>query len=116
MLEISRIKRSMKNKRFLKFILGNEEYIQLEKKKFPVQSIAANFCAKEAFSKAVGTGMRGFGIKNVQILRDEIGKPYIFLTKSALKIAEDKNLDFSVSLTHTKTYACAVVLCFDKEK
>lgn len=114
MVEISRIKKSMQNARFLKFILGSEEYSQLEQKKFPIQSIAANFCAKEAFSKAIGTGIRGFGIKNIQILRDDIGKPYIFLTGNALKKAEDKNLVFSVSLTHTKTYACAVVVCFNK--
>ena len=116
MVEISRIKNSMQNKRFLKFILGDEEYSQLEKKNFPVQSVAANFCAKEAFSKAVGTGIRGFGIKNVQILRDELGKPYIFLTGNAIKTAKDKNSDFSVSLTHTKTYACAVVVCFNKKQ
>ncbi len=116
MVEIPRIKKSMQNKRFLKFILGDEEFSQLEEKKFPAQSVAANFCAKEAFSKAIGTGIRGFGIRNVQILRDEIGKPYIFLTGHALKLTEEKNLDFSVSLTHTKNYACAVVVCFNKEQ
>ncbi len=116
MVEISRIKKSMQNKKFLKFILGSEEYFELEKKKFPIQSVAANFCAKEAFSKAIGTGVRGFGIENVQILRNELGKPYIFLTNNALKIAQDRNLDFSVSLTHTKNYACAVVICFNKGK
>jgi holo-[acyl-carrier protein] synthase len=115
MVEISRIKKSMQNKRFLKYILGAEEYAQLEKNNFPAQSIAANFCAKEAFSKALGTGVRGFKIKNVQVLRDCIGKPYIFLTEDALKIAEGNNLEFSVSLTHTKIYACAVVVCFNKE-
>lgn len=115
MVEISRIKKSMQNNRFLKFILGDEEYSQLEKKNFPAQSVAANFCAKEAFSKAVGTGIRGFGIKNVQILRDEIGKPYIFLTDNAMEAIKNKNLDFSVSLTHTRTYACAVVVCFNKK-
>ncbi len=116
MVEISRIKKSMQNKRFLKFILGDEEYDQLGEKGFSVQSVAANFCAKEALSKAVGTGIQGVGIKNVQILRDNAGKPCVFLTGKALKIAEDRNLDFSVSLTHTKTYACAVIVCFDKEK
>ena len=86
MVEIARIKKSMKNPRFLNFILGEEEYDQLKNKNFISQSVAANFCAKEAFAKAVGTGFKGLDIKEVQILRNELLeiKPELYNKKHAL--------------------------------
>ncbi len=116
MVEIARIEKSMKSPRFLKVILGDSEYSQLEEKNFPKQSVAANFCAKEAFSKALGTGMRGLNMKDIQILRDSLGKPYFLLSGSALNVSNKKNLDFSLSITHTKNYACAVVVCYEKNR
>lgn len=113
-IEISRVKKSMKNPRFLKFILGKEEYSQAKAKGFPPQSIAADFCAKEAFVKAAGTGFAGIGVKNIQVLRDALGKPYFLLSGGALEFAKSNNVNFSVSLSHTKEYACASVICFDK--
>ena len=112
MVEISRVKKSMENPRFLNFILGEKEYEQLKNKNFISQSVAANFCAKEAFAKAVGTGFRVFNVKEVQILRDNLGKPYIFLTGDAFKKWGENGYKFSVSLTHTKELASAVVVCF----
>lgn len=112
MVEISRIEKSIKNDKFLKFILGKEEYLQLQKRNFPTKSVAANFCAKEAFFKSLGIGFGKIKIKSVQVLRDEQGKPYIFLVNDALEYTEKKNLKFSVSLTHTKIYASAVVICY----
>ena len=111
MIEISRIKKSMQSEGFIKRFFGEEEIKELESKNFVAQSVAANFCAKEAFSKAIGTGIRNFKLKEVEILRNELGKPYIKLTGNALKISQDKNFRFDVSLTHTKEYASAVVLC-----
>ena len=116
MAEIARIEKSMKSPRFLKVILGDSEYSQLEEKKFPKQSVAANFCAKEAFSKALGTGMRGLNMKDIQILRDSLGKPYFLLSGSALNVSNKKNLDFSLSITHTKDYTCAVVVCYQRSR
>lgn len=116
MVEIARIEKSMKSPRFLKVILGDSEYSQLEEKNFPKQSVAANFCAKEAFSKALGTGMRGLNMKDIQILRDSLGKPYFLLSGSALNVSNKKNLDFSLSITHTKDYACAVVVCYQRSR
>ncbi len=114
MIEIARIEKSMQNSGFLNRILGEEEYVQLEGKNFPKQSVAANFCAKEAFAKAIGTGFRGFGFREVQVLRDVLGKPYFKLLGSALRICEENNYEFSLSMTHTKEYASAVVICMKK--
>lgn len=113
MVEISRVEKSIKNDKFLKFILGQEEYLQLEKKKFSPKSVAVNFCAKEAFLKSLGIGLGKIKLKSIQILRDDnTGKPYIFLVNDALDYAKKNNFKFSVSLTHTKNYASAVVICY----
>lgn len=113
MVEISRIEKSTKNDKFLKFILGKEEYNQLQKRNFSPGSVAANFCAKEAFLKSLGMGLGKIKLKSIQVLRSDTGKPYIFLVDDALVYAQKNNFKFSVSLTHTKDYASAVVICYE---
>ncbi len=111
-IEIGRIRRSIKNEKFFRYVFGEEEYAMLEDKNFSERSIAANFCAKEAFFKAIGTGIRGYGLKNVQILRDELGKPYFKFSGKVLDEVEKKGYKFSVSLSHSREYALATVLCY----
>lgn len=110
LVEIQRIKKSMRNPRFLLRILGPSEYAQLELRGFPVQSVAASFSAKEAFSKALGTGFRGFSLREVELLRSENGRPSFKLSGNALKITQERKIVFQVSVTHTKEYASAVVI------
>ena len=73
-------------------------------------SAAADWAAKEAFSKALGTGVRGFELNEVSCLRDELGAPYLVLTGKAKQAAE--GLAFSVSLTHTAELASAIVIAY----
>ena len=109
LVEIRRIEKSIRNPRFCSRVLGKTEYAQLEMRGFPVQSVAASFCAKEAFSKALGTGIRGFALTEVELLREENGRPRLHLTGNAAKLAAARGLaEFSVSVTHTKEYAAAV--------
>ena len=111
LVEIRRIEKSIRNPRFCSRVLGKTEYAQLEMRGFPVQSVAASFCAKEAFSKALGTGIRGFALTDVDLLREESGRPRLHLTGNAAKLAAARGLaEFSVSVTHTKEYAAAVVV------
>ena len=110
LVEINRIEKSLKNPRFCKRVLGEIEYLQLMMRGFPVQSVAASFCAKEAFSKAMGTGVRGFELNEVELLREENGRPYLKLSGSAERMAKERRLEFAVSVTHTKEYAQAVVV------
>lgn len=64
---------------------------------------AANFSVKESVSKAFGTGIRGFCLKDIEVLRDELGKPYVELYGGAKDIAREKNIDrILVSITDTK--------------
>jgi holo-[acyl-carrier protein] synthase len=114
LVENKRIKQSITNPRFLRRILGKSEYSQLEMRGFPVQSVAASFCAKEAFSKALGTGIRGFLLSEVELLRKSSGEPYLHLSGNALRMAEQRDVVFHVSVTHTKEYASAVVIGEEK--
>lgn len=71
------------------------------------QVVAGNFAVKEAFSKALGTGIRGFSFKDVEVLRDELGKPIIRL-HGRLKDRRFKILECSIS--HDGDYATAIVI------
>ena len=110
LIELGRIKKAMRNPRFCGRILGDAEYIQLKMRGFPVQSVAASFCAKEAFSKALGTGMRDFSFREIELLRGEHGRPYLRLSGKALRAAQERRLCFAVSATHTREYASVVVI------
>ena len=115
LIEIKRIKKSMRNPRFCKFILGDTEFNQLQKRGFPPQSVAASFSAKEAFAKAIGTGIKHFKLSEVELLRQENGQPYLFLSGSAYKKKKKNNYTFTTSVTHTKEYASCVVIASNLE-
>ena len=76
------------------------------------QHYAARFAAKEAFSKALGTGISGFSLQEVYIVNDENGKPILKVEGSALKLLEEKfgECRLFVSLSHEKEYATAFVV------
>lgn len=107
-VEISRIEKSMKNPRFLEknFTTSENEYFQ--NKKMKPQSVAASFAAKEAFSKALGTGISGFEIKDIEVRHNESGAPYIVLYNKAKEIFEKGKIH--LSLSHSQQYATAVVV------
>lgn len=111
LIEINRLEKILKkHANFLEKVFGDAEFLQIKKKGFPVQSIAGNFCAKEAFLKAIGTGIgEGINLKDVEILRNEKNAPYIKLKKDNPVLRRYKNVKFSVSIAHTKKYATAVV-------
>ncbi|MGM0378122.1 MAG: holo-ACP synthase [Bacillota bacterium] len=107
-IEINRIKNSIKkNKKFLNRIFTKNEIKFFDKKNNNINTITGNFAAKEAFSKALGTGIK-FSWKNIEILRDESGKPYINLYGKAKDIFENKKFkNCHISISHNKTQAVA---------
>ena len=113
LVEIKRIEKSLKNESFLLKVYGEDERKELETKK--AESYAAAFAAKEAFGKALGTGLNGFSLSEVQVLHEENGRPYFKLSGKAQELAKEKNLSFALSLTHTKDYAAAFVNAFQGE-
>lgn len=108
-VEIPRMEKALIIPGFKERVYSLDEIKMLDEKGgASLQSYAANFAAKEAFSKALGTGVRGFSLNEVSVLRDSLGAPYISLTGRAAELAS--NLSFSVSITHTRRDATAIVI------
>lgn len=102
---LSKYGESFKNRVFTK-----QERAYCESKgKAAIQSFAVRFCAKEAVSKALGTGIaKGVTFQDIEILNDEAGKPVAVLHGEARCIFErmgGKAID--ISLTHSRHYALA---------
>lgn len=112
LIEIDRIKESIKNERFLKRVFSDLEISLFNERGNNPAVIAANFCVKEAFSKSIGTGIRGFSLNEVSVLRDSLGAPYMEFTGRAKEIVTKMGLTFSVSITHTHIYASAIVIAY----
>ncbi len=114
-LDISRIKRLINdNPRFFERFYGENEQAELKLRSYPPETAAGMFCAKEAFSKALGTGVVGFSLNEVELLHHDNGAPYLKLSGKALEIAIERQLDFSVSISHTNDIATAVVIAYGK--
>lgn len=109
LVEVARMEKSLQNPRFLTRVFGDSER-RLFTGRHRTERAAANFAAKEAFAKALGTGVRGFSLREVEVLRDGQGAPYLHLSGNAARIAGEQNRKFCVSLTHTGEYAQAIVI------
>lgn len=115
LVEIERIKKSIGNPHFLTRWFGGRELAEYESRGLRPSYIAANFCAKEAFSKAIGTGIRGFELREVELLRDELGKPYLVFSGGAAELVRNLGLEFETSISHTAKYSVAVVAAYAGE-
>ena len=88
-------------------------YTERERERYAerVQELAARFAAKEATMKALGTGIRGVRWRDIEVLPNRRGKPILILHETALRRANLLGLThFSVSLTHSRGDAMAVVV------
>ena len=93
-VNINRMKKSFKknSKSFKNKIFSKNEIIYCEKKRDPYSFYAKRFAAKEALSKALGTGIRkGINFKDIEILNDSFGKPSIKLRGSTALFLKKKN-------------------------
>ncbi len=116
-VEISRIKKALENESFKLRVYTSREIEELEKKGVnKYSSYAGRFCAKEAISKAFGTGIKNFNFCDIEILRDENGKPIVKTYNNLKKICIDYNvLEIQVSISHSKNYAVANAIVIVKE-
>jgi len=116
-VNIKRMEKSLKNKSisFKKNIFSKNEITYCEKKKNPSTYYAKRFAAKEALSKALGTGIRkGINFKDIEILNDVLGKPSIQLkgtTENFLKKKiKKKKYSIYLSLSDDIPWAQATVI------
>ncbi|MCX7956749.1 MAG: holo-ACP synthase [Endomicrobia bacterium] len=105
-IETKRIKKLIKNRKFIERIFSKEEIEYCENKKNKEQHYSARFAAKEAIWKALA-GKYSVPLKNIVIKNIQNGKPEVFFNDKKLK-----KLKIEVSLSHTKEYAVAVAICF----
>ena len=113
MIEVERVAiKIAKESGFRELVFSKKEIDYCEAKTNKFEHYAARFAAKEAFFKAIGTGwLDGTAFNEVQITNDEKGKPVLaLLGKTAVTIAAMNLNSISVSLTHLKTIASAVVI------
>ncbi|MFA9380994.1 MAG: holo-ACP synthase, partial [Acetanaerobacterium sp.] len=82
-------------------VFSREEILLFEQRRMNTSTIAANWAGKEAFCKSLGTGLRGFALNEISVLRDELGAPYLRLSGRAQDAAQRRGLRFSISLSHT---------------
>tara|TARA_B100001093_G_C26084818_1_gene700263 strand:+ start:165 stop:548 length:384 start_codon:yes stop_codon:yes gene_type:complete len=109
-----RIKSSLKKKNFIKRIYNEQEVSKCKRSINQHNCYAKRFAAKEAFSKALGTGIsKGINFNEIIILNNKSGKPYIQLKgntkKKITKKFKQKKIKISLSLSDEKNYAVAFV-------
>ncbi len=111
-VEVQRLRKERVTEGFLERILHPDEFHYiLTSREDPASSAAARFAAKEAFGKALGTGIRGFSLKDVKVSHDREGKPLLVLEGRARDLFEQRGgVHMHLSLSHEHHYACAVVV------
>jgi len=116
-VNIQRMKQVLKkkNSNFKKNIFSKKEVVYCEKKKHPHSFFAKRFAAKEAVSKALGTGIRkGINFKDIEVFNDSFGKPSILLKGSAAtflkKKIKNKKYFIYLSLSDDAPWAQATVI------
>ncbi|EMB29858.1 holo-ACP synthase [Treponema denticola] len=111
-VEVSRLEKWLNDKKLLERFFNKEEleYV-LSKRDGAAPSLAVRFAAKEAFGKALGTGLAGIELKDIAVVNDKTGRPFLKLFGTALQALKEKGgADIHLSLTHEKTTAAAVVI------
>ena len=113
-VSVDRIKNSLKNKYFINRIFNEKEILKCKKTNNSPNCYAKRFAAKEAFSKALGTGIsNGINFNEIVILNKKSGKPYINIIGQTKKILNKKfkrrKSKISLSLSDEKKYAVAFV-------
>jgi holo-[acyl-carrier protein] synthase len=95
--------------RFLNRVFLEGEVAYAKSMKFPHLHLAARFAAKEAISKAFGTGIgKEIGWRDMEIVREPSGRPRVVLHGRALEYAKARGVhEIHVSLSHTAEYGAA---------
>ena len=111
LVECARIQHSLDRfgDRFLRRVFTDGEIQYSTSMKFPARHLAARFAAKEAVSKAFGTGFAGqFSWKDIEVRRKATGEPFIVLHDGAAELAKRLGIaSVLISLSHSQDYAVA---------
>ena len=110
--EVKRFEKWVKNPQMLQRFFNEKEMSGAKSDSAKCQHYAVRFAAKEAFSKALGTGITGFNLKEVYITNNSEGAPLLNIEGAALSLMKERFGDCKafVSLSHEKEYAIAYVI------
>jgi holo-[acyl-carrier protein] synthase len=113
-VETQRIEHSLERfgERFLHRVFTEGEIAYCQAMKFPARHYAARFAAKEAVSKAFGTGIgKAMGWRDIDIHRQGSGQPFVVLAGAAKEFAAGRGIaNVWVSLSHTEHHAVATAV------
>ncbi len=113
-IEVERVEAAIEKhgEKFLRRIFTRKEIEYCSRKRKAHQSFAGRFAAKEAVLKAMGTGLSsGIRWKDIEILNDEYGRPYVILHGRARELLNGRRVDISIS--HSDTCATAVCIIYE---
>ena len=114
-IENKRVKKSILNKKFVYRIFSNSEINDSKKSANKAGFFSKRFAAKEAFSKALGTGFRnGLNFKDISIINDKFGKPFIKksnkINNFMKKKFKTKKINIFLSISDEKKHSVAFVI------
>jgi holo-[acyl-carrier protein] synthase len=108
LVEIARLERALERRpRLRDRVFSDGELAYADRHRRPARQLAARFAAKEAALKALGIG--GLRLHEVEVLGDDRGRPRLELRGKAAEVAGAQELELSVSLSHEREIAVAIV-------
>jgi holo-[acyl-carrier protein] synthase len=114
LVECARIESSIERfgERFLKRVFTEGEIAYSQSMKFPARHFAARFAAKEALSKAFGTGIgKSMGWRDLDVRKKGSGEPFVVLSGGAKEMADQRGVsNVWISLSHTEQIGMATIV------
>ena len=107
-IELERVKKACEKEAFLARVYTKDEIMQSKNR---IKFYAGNWAVKESVSKAFGTGIRDFDIRDIEVLRDKLGKPYVNIYNKANNLMEELNITHihvSISDSDELVFATAI--------
>ena len=114
-VKTNRIQKLLRRKNALEKLFNKEEIIKCKRIKKTTNCFAKRFAAKEAFSKAIGTGFRmNLNFKDIEVVNNKMGKPYYVKNKKITKIIQKnfkiKKFKCFLSISDEKNYSTAFAI------
>ncbi len=110
LVDLSGFRKSLQHggQEFLHACFVEEEIVECAGR---AESLAGKFAAKEALTKALGTGIRGVTLSQIVVEKNGAGKPRLRLIGEALRLSEEQGwVSHDLSITHSDVSACAIVV------
>lgn len=114
LVECARIQHSLERfgERFLRRVFTDGEIDYSMSMKFPARHLAARFAAKEAVSKAFGTGIgKSMGWRDIDVHKKPTGEPFLVFVGGAKQLAEKRGVENAlITLSHSEEHAIAMIV------